>query len=187
MIRIAACVSSLALAGCASVEAPPRQMSSYAAPGLSPQDVATGFSIAVLEGCVAPAESGKTLEEAPSERIVRETAPDPIRQPKPGQTAWAPVPGQGIVTIHTGGGSCDVSAYGPPVAPVFDGIAHALTAKGYQAVPITPEGPRHFASHLTKTADGRTVSVMLIGNEPGAAGRMSRFSGLSAFVTVKTP
>lgn len=189
MIRTLALATAILLASCASVDtSASRQTPMSAAEGLTPQDVATGFTIAVVEGCAAALEQGKTLEQLGSEKLVRETTPDPLRGPKPGSTMWAPVPGQGIVTIEQEqGGQCNVSAYGPRVEPTFNSIVDALKAKGYVAEPTPAPGFRHFQHVLALNSNGRTVRVALIGNEPGAAGTLSRFSVISAFVTLATP
>lgn len=188
MIRASAIASALLLASCASVDAPRRTEPPYgsASAGLSPQDVSAGFVVAVVEGCAAAAEADKRLEQLGSAKIVRETGPTMIPL-KPGATAWAPVPGQGIVTIEEeADGKCNVSAYGPPVATTFDAIVSALRARGYAPQPVPEGGPKFYQHSLTLTANGRTVNVTLIGNEPGAAGMRSRFSITSGFVTVKT-
>lgn len=187
MIRTLPIVSAVLFGACATVQAPaPQAPSPSPAAGLSAQDVAAGFAIAVVDGCVAAAEAGKTLEQLGSDKIVRDTSRSAMRL-KPEFTAWAPRLGQGIVTIDEGAESCDVSAYGAPVQSTFDAIARALGDVGYQTTPVPSQGYRHFATSLSKAVEGRMVSVLLIGNEPGAAGTTSRFSGLSAFVTVKKP
>ena len=167
MIRTSAIAAAVLLASCASVDASSyRQSAMSAAEGLTPQDVSTGFGIAVVDGCAAAAEAGKTLEQLGSDRIV---------------------PGQGIVAIEQGEGKCEVSAYGPPVESTFNAIVAALHARGYTSQPIPSAGFNFFRNDLTMTANGRTVHVMLVGNEPGAAGMRSRFSILSAYVGATTP
>jgi hypothetical protein len=189
MIRTFAFAGAILLGSCASVDTSSyRQSVTSAAEGLTPQDVSTGFAIAVVDGCAAAAEAGKTLEQLGNSKIVRETTPDPLRRPKPGSTLWAPIPGQGIVSIEQEqGGACDVSAYGPRVEPTFNAVVAALQARGYVSQPLPAAAFRSFEHDLKLTANGRTVRVMLIGNEPGAPGKISRFSILSAFVTVTTP
>ena len=186
MIRASAIASVLLLASCASVKSPPRTAPyGSASTGLTPQEVSAGFVVAVVEGCAAAAEAGKRLEQLGSDKIVRETGPTMIPL-KPGATAWAPIPGQGIVTIEEeADGKCNVSAYGPPVSATFDAIVSALRAKGYAPQPMPEGGPKFYQHSLTLTPNGRTVNVMLIGNDPGAASMRSRFSTLGAFVTVK--
>lgn len=188
MIRTFAFAAIVMLASCASVEASPRSNAMPSAgEGLTPQEVSSGFVIAVVDGCAAAAEAGKTLEELGGDKIVRESSPDPLLKPKPGAILWAPVVGKGIVTIEEGGGRCDVAAYGPPIEVTFNAIAGALLARSYVSQPMPAAGFKSFQHDLVKTIDGRTVRVMLIGNEPGAPGMRSRFSTASAFVTVTTP
>jgi hypothetical protein len=188
MIRTFAVAAAVLLGACATSSAPaPWQVTAAAAEGLTPQEVSSGFVIAVVEGCAAAAEAGKTLEQLGSDRIVRDTTVDPLRRPKPGAILWAPVIGQGIVSIEEVDGKCDVTAYGPPVEATFNAIVGALRGTGYVAQPMPPAGFKFFQHNFTMTANGRTISVALIGNEPGAAGMRSRFSIVSAFVSVTTP
>lgn len=187
MKRKTSIVAALALwlAGCATGPTPaPASQLTY---GLSPADVSNGFVASVLEGCVTGAERGVRLDQLGNYRILRDTVRNTARPPKPGYSAWAPGLGQGIVEIEDGPGGCDVSAYGAPVESTFDLVAASLRAKGYVAQPTQPSAPKMFAHDFKRTADGRTVRVLLIGNEPGAPGMMSRFSGLSAYVTVTSP
>lgn len=188
MIRRLGIAAVVLLASCATVEAPARQqVGPSSGQGLSPQEVSAGFAVAVVEGCAAAAEAGKTLAQLGSSKIVRETGPSMIPL-KAGATGWAPIPGQGIVSIEEeADGKCNVSAYGPPVAATFDAVVSALRAKGYAPQPMPDGGPKFHQHSLALTADGRTVTVTLIGNDPGAAGMRSRFSIVSGFVTVKTP
>ena len=188
MIRIVALSVAVLLGGCASVDAPASQRGS-ATDGLSPQDVSAGFGVAVVDGCAAAAEAGKTLAELASDRIVPETSGEQLITPKPGSTMWAPIPGKGIVTIEeeAGGAKCNVSAYGPPVESTFNAIVSALGARGYRSEPMPPAGARFYHHDLKLVANGRTVRVALVGNEPGAAGMRSRFSVISAYVSVTTP
>lgn len=188
MIRTLVIAATTMLASCASVEAPPRYSAMPSAgEELTPQEVSSGFVVAVVDSCAAAGEAGKTLEELGGEKIVRETSPDAIRAPKPGAILWAPVVGKGIVTIEESGGECDVAAYGPPIEVTFNAIASALLARGYVSGPVAMAGFRSLHNELAKTIDGRTVRVTLMGNEPGAPGMRPRFSTASAFVRTTTP
>jgi hypothetical protein len=189
MIRTFGIASILLLASCATVEPPPRNASPFTAPtaGLSPQEVATGFGIAVIDGCAAAAEAGQKLEQFATDKIVRDSSASLRGAPKPGVSTWAPKVGQGIVSIEESQTRCEVAAYGPPVESTFNTVVAALRAKGYVSQPMPPPPAKSFEHALKASANGRTVSVTLVGNEPGAPGMMSRFSGLYAFVTVSTP
>ena len=172
--------ATLLLAACATE--PPRPQLAY---GLSPADVSNGFVIAVLEACVPAAERGVTLDQMSTYRILRDAVRSTARPPKPGYTAWAPGLGQGIVEIEDGPGGCDVAAHGAPVENTFDIVAAALRARGYVPEPVAPSQPKSFTRDFsTKTANGRTVRVVLTGDEPGAA---SEFSALSAAITSTAP
>ena len=131
------------------------------------------------------AERGVTLDQMSTYRILRDTVRSTTRPPKPGYTAWAPGLGQGVVEIEDGPGGCDVAAYGAPVESTFDIVVASLRTRGYELAPAVASQPKSFMRDLSmKTATGRTVRVVLSGNEPGAAGTMSRFSTLLAMVTV---
>lgn len=170
--------STLLFAACATGREP------QLAYGLSPADVSIGFTMSVLEACVPGAERGVRLDQLGNYRILRDTIRGASRPPKPGNTAWAPGLGQGIVEIEDGPGGCDVSAHGAPIDSTFEIILSSLRARGYasqaaQALPSSSVG-----HELVRTVNGRTVKVVLAGNGPGAA---SEFSGLTANVTVTSP
>ena len=170
--------AALVLAACATE---PRPQLAY---GLSPGDVSSGFIMSVLEACVVAAERGVTLDQMGNYRILRDTIRSTARPPKPGYTAWAPGLGQGIVEIEDGPGGCDVAAHGAPVGATFDIVVSTLRARGYALQPAQASQPKFVTHELTtKTASGRSVRVVLTGNEPGAAGASSQFSGLSAAIT----
>lgn len=172
--------SALMLAACAT--APPRPQLAY---GLSPEDVMNGFVISVLEACVPAAERGIALDKMSTYRILRDTIRSTARPPKPGYSAWAPGLGQGVVEIEDGPGGCDVAAHGAPVESTFNIVIASLRARGYALEPAAPSQSKSFSHDLrTKTANGRSVRVVLTGNEPGAS---SQFSGLSAAITSTAP
>lgn len=170
----------LLLAACATEQRP------QLAYGLSPEDVSNGFIISVLEACVPAAERGLKLDQLSTYRILRDSIRSTARPPKPGYTAWAPGLGQGVVEIEDGPGGCDVAAHGAPVENTFNIIAAALQARGYAVATVEPGTSKSFARELsTKAANGRSVRVVLTGNEPVAAtaGASSQFSALSAAIT----
>jgi hypothetical protein len=171
--------SALLLAACATE---PRPQLAY---GLSPGDVSNGFIMSVLEGCITAAERGVTLDQMGNYRILRDTIRSTARPPKPGYTAWAPGLGQGIVEIEDGPGGCDVAAHGAPVEATFDIVVGTLRTRGYTLQPAQPAQPKFVTHELrTTTASGRSVRLVLTGNEPDAS---SQFSGLSAAITSTTP
>ena len=181
--RIWLSASALLLGACATE---PRPQLAY---GLSPGDISNGFIMSVLEACVVAAERGVTLDQMGNYRILRDTIRSTARPPKPGYTAWAPGLGQGIVEIEDGPGGCDVAAHGAPVGATFDIVVSALRARGYALQPAQASQPKFVVTHdlTTRTANGRSVRVVLTGNEPGAAGASSQFSGLSAAITSTSP
>ncbi|MDP3493203.1 MAG: hypothetical protein Q8R82_08810, partial [Hyphomonadaceae bacterium] len=163
----------------------PRPQLAY---GLSAGDVSNGFIMSVLEACVVAAERGVTLDQMGNYRILRDTIRSTVRPPKPGYSAWAPGLGQGVVEIEDGPGGCDVAAHGAAVEDTFDIIAGALRARGYTLETAEPSQPNVIKLELaTKAVSGRSVRVVLTGNEPGAAGASSQFSALSAAITSTLP
>lgn len=175
--------ATLLLAACATE--PPRPQLAY---GLSPADVSNGFIISVVEACVPAAERGVTLDQMSTYRILRDTVRSTARPPKPGYTAWAPGLGQGVVEIEDGPGGCDVAAHGAPVENTFGIVVAALRARGYAVETAEPAKSGVVTRTLsTRTANGRSVRVVLTGNEPAAAGSSSEFSALSAAITATAP
>lgn len=179
---ISVSVSALLFAACATAEPPPQLPF-----GLSSGDVATGFIMAV-ESCTQAAETGRTIGQLSSYRIIPDTTRGAARAPKPGYKAWAPSLGMGVVEIEEGPGECDVSAYGAVVENTLNVVAAGLREKGYALQPAQPAPPKSFFHDLTtKTATGRTVKVILMGNEPSGAAGASPFSMLMAHVMVTAP
>jgi hypothetical protein len=187
MKRILVLASALCLAACAAAGTPPTSSGRSAGGGLSVSDVTTGFLVGVINGCAAAAEAGKTLEQLNSPMIVRDDGRDAMLKPRDCYTPWAPGIGKGIVTIDDGAASCEVSAYGVPVEATFAAIVLKLGEQGYTAKPGVVPGAKHYATDLSKTVGGRTINVSLGGSEPGAVGRMSRFSTVLGVVRVSTP
>lgn len=147
-----------------------------------------GFVISVMEACVPAAERGIALDQMSTYRILRDTIRSTARPPKPGYSAWAPGLGQGVVEIEDGPGGCDVAAHGAPVETTFNIVVASLRARGYALEPAAPSQARSFSHDLrTKTANGRSVRVVLTGSEVGAPGATSQFSGLSAAITSTAP
>ena len=175
-------VSALLLAGCATAAPPPPLPF-----GLSAGDVATGFIMAV-ESCTSAAETGRTLGQLSSYRIIPDSTRGAARAPKPGYKAWAPSLGMGVVEIEEGPGACDVSAYGAVVENTLNVVAAGLRDKGYAQQSAQPSAPKSFLHDLTtKTANGRIVKVILMGNEPSGAAGASPHSTLMAHVMVTAP
>jgi hypothetical protein len=180
---VVSALSAALVAACATGQpGSPAQPSS----NLTAEDVAAGFATAVVDGCAAALEAGKTLGQLANGNFILDSNRPATRPTKPGYTAWEPRRGEGIVAIDDGPGGCNVSAYGPPVESTFNAIVSALRARGYVSRATKAE-TKLFAHDLTMTANGRTVRVFLVGNEPGAPGMMSRFSGLDAFVSIIAP
>jgi hypothetical protein len=180
-------VVGCAIGACATVDMSnqPQRPAMARPQGLPVQQVIDGFVQAVIEGCAPAAEAGQSLQQLASPSIVPDPDRPALMQPKAGKTGWAPVLGKGIVMIDDGDGSCEVSTYGLPVEATFTTLSVQLAGKGYESHAVPPQDPKYFAAHLEKKVGERTVVVHMSGNEPGAAGMVSRFSTLTAQVTVK--
>lgn len=190
MIRMISLLSSsVLLAACATAgPAPTRDYSALTpAQSVSVEEVAQGFGMGVIEGCVAAAEAGKTLEQLASPMIKPDTSGTGLSKPPPGYTAWTPALGKGNVMMRYGEADCQVSTFGLPIQRTFETVAAMLRARGYEGEPVSATGPKEFHAKLTKSVDGRQVEVVLSGNEPGAPGTRSRFSTALSFVRVVAP
>ncbi len=186
MLRIVLFASVVAFSACASVgPAPPSRTAAGPSGGISVSDVTTGFLVAVMDGCAAAAEAGKTLEELNSPLLVRDD--NRAMEKRSGYAPWAPKIGQGVVMIDQGEASCEVRVYGIAIDLSFEAIAVKLGERGYASEPVPPQGAKYFQRQLKKTVAGKTVKVSLRGNEPGAAGMVSRFSTATAFITTSAP
>lgn len=173
--------STLLLAGATSACSTQKPQLAY---GLSPSDVEQGFIMGVMDGCVIAAETGRTLDQLNPYRIIRDTSRGAAHAPKEGYTAWAPGMGIGIVRIDDGPGGCEVTAHGAPVRNTFGLIVSTLLGRGYVSQPVQALPSSQFAHELVRSANGRTVKVVLQGHDPATA---SEFSGLTAHVTATMP
>ncbi len=175
--------STLLLAVCGA--APAMGQEKQLAYGLSPADVESGFIMAVMDGCTNAAETGRTLDQLNPYRIIRDTNRGAALAPKAGYTAWAPGIGVGIVRIDDGPGGCEVFAHGASVPSTFDAVASALLAKGYVAQAGGSSASGAVRRELVRDANGRSVKVVLSGDEAGASGNQTGFSQLSAVITAR--
>lgn len=94
-----------------------------------------------------------------------------------------------MLEVANDGDECRVSAYGPPARTVLDTTAQIVATK-WRGEPLEVEqdpSPLVIDREVLLRRDGRAVKVYLGGNEPGAPGRRSRFSTLSASVSLIEP
>lgn len=166
------------------VGAPASAQQPQLAYGLSPSDVEQGFIMGVMDGCANAAETGRTLDQLNPYRIIRDTNRGAALAPKEGYTAWAPGIGVGVVRIDDGPGGCEVIAHGASVQDAFGIIVSSLRARGYVEQPAQALPSSQFAHELVRSANGRTVKIVLQGHDPATA---SAFSGLTAHVTATVP
>lgn len=167
------------------VAAPATAQEAQLAYGLSASDVEAGFIMAVMDGCTNAAETGRTLDQLNPYRIIRDTNRGAALAPKAGASAWAPGIGVGIVRIDDGPDGCEVFAHGASVSGAFDAVASALLAKGYVAQSGSSPASGTVRRELVRDANGRSVKVVLSGDEAGASGNQTGFSQLSAIITAR--
>ena len=84
------------------------------------------------------------------------------------------------------GATCEVVSYGLPVEATFQSIADELLSsdQGYVELPASADlGDKDFRRIFTRVFRDIEIKIVLFGNEPGAPGRMSRFSSLNGIVS----
>jgi hypothetical protein len=150
---------------------------------LSPEAAGEAFKQAIAAVCV-PAVSGSGVSSlAPArEGKVQPTQDVEMRRQSgaaPDETVWDVADARGVVTVKEKAGRCVVSVYGPPVAATLSDATLALLVRGFEAHVGTAGG---FTQTLSKTSDGRRVTVQLTGAEPGSPGNQSQFSVVTATV-----
>jgi hypothetical protein len=155
----------------------------------SVQSVTQAFVDAVYQYCVPSVMSGTPLAELSTEgRPQSLEAASANRAASLGGAAWA-IAGVGEIVVlqeEPETPLCRVSAYGPPVAPVFGVLARILAQPTLGFVEVEtgrPFVPRTVARKFESRANGILYTIVLSGNEPGAPGRMSRFSTLMATIS----
>jgi hypothetical protein len=104
-----------------------------------------------------------------------------LRSPE-GRPIWDVLSARGVVLISEPDDvSCEVTAYGPRVRPVFDAAARELTRAelGFSEIDVQQD-PSAIVREFTRVSPG--VNVRLDGGEPGMPGRVFRFPMLLAYV-----
>ena len=194
MFRIAVTLVSAAvvLAACASSQSGTSDSSdsrSTSQKTASQQVVAQGFVDAVTLYCLPAIEHSKRLSELSSEvqnasRI--EIAPE--SRSEDDSDDWV-IAGSGAnVVLRHSEDECYVSAYGVPVAPIYDIVAVSVTHPGAGFTEKTDfpptKSPLVIFRGFHKQTDQGELRITLSGNEQGAPGTMSRFSTLTASVNL---
>lgn len=150
---------------------------------LSPEVAGQVFRQTIADVCVsAVAGNGvSSLGAARDGRLSPTQDADTRRQAgaSANETVWDVAAARGVVTVRESGGRCSVSVYGPSVASTIMGATQALSGDGFEA--LAGDG---FRQGLLGERGGKRVSVQLSGVEPGAQGHQSRFSVITAAVTL---
>lgn len=186
----------LSLVACAATTGGSGAAARYTAPsqGASVQAVTQSFVDAVTEYCVRHVlleEAVAAISEANPRLSSLSEASGRRAMMRVLDRAWVLDDSGDIVMLDVAddGTACRVNAYGPPARATI-----AVTAQIVQAMwdgePIAVEpdpSPLVIDRRVRLHRNGRTVDVYIGGNEPGAPGRMSRFSTLSASVSLRDP
>lgn len=184
MIR-PSCIIAVAVAAIALALPAYAQRSAVSA-DLSPEAAAESFTRTILDVCVpAIAGNGVSSLAAAREGRVQPTQDAATRRQAGagvGETVWDVSAARGVVTVSEAQATCSVSVYGPPAAPTIMAAMSGLSALGFEAL----AGPAFsgFAQTLAGASGGKRMTVQLGGIEPGAPGHQSKFSVVTATVSV---
>lgn len=152
---------------------------------LSPAAAGEAFKQAVVSVCV-PSVSGAGVSAL---ALAREGKVQPTQDAETrrqagaaaDETVWDVVDARGVVTIREGSGRCVVSVYGPEAAPTVADAKLALVLRGFDALAAPADG---LTQTLTGRSNDRRITVQLSGANPGAPGHQSKFSVVTATVSV---
>ena len=151
--------------------------------GADPLEVAANFITASAEICGRYFENGLDMDRLASAAELGLSQLPVGSSYQGGIVTGMPVHrvDDGVVHIKENllGASCQVSAYGIPVESTFDQTVSRLQKQSFIAEEVNAQPELVFFHHLTKTKGDLKVRATLNGNEPGAAGTLSRFSTLA--------
>ncbi|MBB3872413.1 hypothetical protein [Brevundimonas mediterranea] len=156
---------------------------------MSAARIAAGFSEGVTNVCMpAVAAPGGIAALPDSIRALVSPAPEDARFLAQSRNPTGPIwnlesAKGGVIVSEPGPGQCEVIAYGPPVAATFRSTAQVLTGAAFVEDVAARRGPPFLRYEFSGTGSEAGVKVVLEGSEPGAPGRMFRFSLLSGYVT----
>lgn len=159
---------------------------------MTPARISAGFLEGVTQVCVpavALAGGVGALPAAAKARVspASEDARFLAQARNPSGPLWNVESAKGVVIVsEPGPGQCEVIAYGPPVASTFQSTVRALERlePGFEEAAGQRRGSPFLRHALSGTGSAQGLSVVLDGSEPGAPGRMFRFSLLSGYVTL---
>lgn len=172
-------LAALAIHACAS-----------AASAMTPAQISAGFKEGALAYCLEAALRGTAVGELPPEARrgispADETMRGMVEAANPAGPIWDVATAKGIVVVsEPKAGVCEVMAYGAPVERTFKAVLGDARKKlpGFKPVPIQP-GYDPIVYRLEQGEGAGALALELRGAEPGAPGRMFRFSMLTARIT----
>ncbi|MFZ4687149.1 MAG: hypothetical protein ACOYMK_16245 [Hyphomonadaceae bacterium] len=152
---------------------------------LSPAAAGEAFKQAVVSVCL-PAVSGagvSALALAQDGKVQPTQDVETRRQAgaAPDETVWDVADARGVVTVREKAGQCVVTVYGPASGPTVADTTLALVLRGFEALVGPADG---FRQTLTGRSNGRRMLVQMSGANPGAPGHRSKFSVVSASVSL---
>lgn len=164
---------------------PAHAQRSAVSPDLSPAAAGDTFKQAVVSVCL-PAVSGTGVSAL---ALARDGKVQPTQDVEtrrqagaaPDETVWDVADARGVVTVREKAGQCVVTVYGPASGPTVADATLALVLRGFEALAGPADG---FTQTLTGRSNGRRMLVQLSGANPGTAGHQSKFSVVSATVSL---
>ena len=160
---------------------------------MTPARIAAGFSEGVTDVCVPAVAVQGGVAALPPATLARvspasEDARFLAQSRNPSGPLWNLESAKGVVLVsEPGPGQCEVIAYGPPVAATFRSTGQALTRAAFAEDVASRRGAPFLRHEFAGSGPNTGVKVVLDGSEPGAPGRMFRFSLLSGYVTFAQP
>jgi hypothetical protein len=153
---------------------------------LSPEAAGQAFQRAVTDVCI-PAAAGNGVSALGGARQgALQPTQDPETRKQAGasvdETVWDVNAARGVVTVRERAGQCVVSVYGPSAGPTILATMRGLSGLGFEEL----AGPTAsgFTQTLVGTSGGKRMTVQLSGAEPGAPGNRSKFSVVTAAVSL---
>ncbi len=182
---------TLAIAALMLAALPAQAQRSAVSAELSPEMAGAAFSRAVMDVCVpAVAGSGVSSLGAAREGKVSPTQ-DAVMRRQAGaeadETVWDVAEARGVVTVREKAGRCVVSVYGAEVLPTFEALERADTEVGFKRSMYMSPGagiPVSHSTFLEGELQGKKLKISVIGVEPGTPGHQSRFSVVTATVSL---
>ena len=160
---------------------PAHAQRSAVSPDLSPAAAGDTFKQAVVSVCL-PAVSGAGVSALALARDGKvQPTQDVETRRQADETVWDVADARGVVTVREKAGQCVVTVYGPASGPTVADATLALVMRGFEALAGPADG---FTQTLTGRSNGRRMLVQLSGANPGAPGHQSKFSVVSATVSL---